>query len=65
MTEAGKELQSLIHDMNSKCGSLKSAITLLRTASPEERRELLGLMKQQARGIAQDIAAFEAFGETR
>lgn len=65
MTTAGEELESLIHDMNSKCGSLKTAITLLRTAPPEERQELLGLMKQQARSIAEDIAAFEASAASR
>ena len=61
---AGKDqLESLIHDMNSKCASLKTAVGLLRTASPEERGELLALMKQQAKNIAEDIAAFEASPE--
>jgi|CXWL01.1.fsa_nt_gi hypothetical protein len=61
MSAAGKDgLESLIHDMNSKCASLKTAIGLLRTASSEERGELLTLMKQQAKNIAEDIVTFEA-----
>lgn len=59
MTEKGPALDSLIHDVNSKCSSLKSAVNLLRTASAEERRELLALMKRQAQHIARDIEAFE------
>ena len=46
------ELDSLIHDVNSKCASLKSAAALLRGASPKERRELLSLMAQQAESLA-------------
>ncbi len=61
MTTGGNEaLGSLIHDLNSKCASLKTAIGLLRSASPEEIGEILALMKQQASGIAEDIASFEA-----
>lgn len=52
-------LDSLIHDMNSKCASLKTAVSLLRTASSAEARELLALMKRQAGSIMEDIAAYE------
>ena len=54
-----EELDSLIHDMNSKCSSLKTAVGLLRTAASEEARELLALMKRQAESIVEDIAAFQ------
>lgn len=59
-TNANGRLDSLIHDMNSKCSSLKTAVTLLRTASPEEIKELLTLMKQQASSIAEDIGAYQS-----
>ena len=51
------ELDSLIHDVNSKCASLKSAAALLRGASPEEKRELLRLMAQQAEALAKRLKA--------
>jgi hypothetical protein len=53
-------LSTLIHDVNSKCASLKSAAALLRASSPKEAKELLSLMTQQARSLAADIAEFEA-----
>jgi hypothetical protein len=52
-------LDKLIHDVNSKCSSLKDAAKLLADASAAERKELLGLMVQQARALAEDLAAFE------
>lgn len=61
MTARGQaDVGMFIHDMNSKCASLKSAAGLLRTASPKEAREILALMSQQARRIIEDIASFEA-----
>lgn len=51
-------LETLIHDVNSKCASLRSAVALLRAASPEEFKELLSLMTQQARGLADQLTAF-------
>lgn len=52
-------LDKLIHDVNSKCSSLKDAAKLL-PASPEpERKELLALMVGQARALADALAAFE------
>ncbi|MBI4669800.1 MAG: HAMP domain-containing histidine kinase [Elusimicrobia bacterium] len=53
-----ERVEGFIHDVNSKCASLKSAAGLLRNASDQERRELLELMKQQAEKLVQDIASF-------
>jgi len=50
------KLQKLIHDINSKCASLKSAAGLLKEASPEERKEFLRLMKEQAESLTEAIA---------
>ncbi len=52
-------LDKLIHDINSKCSSLKDAAKLLPDSSATERRELLSLMVQQARALADGLAAFE------
>jgi len=61
MSARGKnEKDSLLHDMNSKCASLKTAIGLLRASPPAEARELLTLMKLQARNIAEDIESYES-----
>ena len=52
-------LDKLLHDVNSKCSSLKDAAKLLPDSSPAERKELLALMVKQARTLADDLAAFE------
>jgi hypothetical protein len=52
-------LEKLIHDINSKCSSLKDAAKLLPDASTAERKELLALMVPQARALADVLAAFE------
>ena len=52
-------LEKLIHDINSKCSSLKDAAKLLPDASLAERKELLTLMVRQARTLADELAAFE------
>lgn len=54
------DLEKLIHDVNSKCASLRDAASLLRQAEPAEARELLKLMVEQARGLADAIAKFQA-----
>lgn len=51
-------LEDLIHDVNSKCSSLKEAAALLRKASPEEFSELLALMAQETTSLAQSIADY-------
>ncbi|MBI4669574.1 MAG: hypothetical protein HY747_10420 [Elusimicrobia bacterium] len=52
-------LEQLIHDVNSKCASLKSAAALLKNVSDQERRELLELMAQQAEKLTKVIAAYK------
>lgn len=52
------KLDKLIHDVNSKCSSLKDAAKLLPDASPAEHQELLALMVAQARALADELAAF-------
>lgn len=52
-------LDKVIHDVNSKCSSLKDAAKLLPDSSAAERKELLALMVKQARALAEDLAAFE------
>ena len=51
-------LEKLIHDVNSKCASLKQAAPLLREAAPAEARELLKLMIEQARSLADVLEKF-------
>jgi len=41
----------LLHDLRSKCSSLKSAAELYKDCSPAEKKEMLALMKQAASGI--------------
>lgn len=53
-------LESLIHNVNSKCSSLKGIAALLREASPGEKDELLSLMARHADILAQNIAHFGA-----
>lgn len=55
-----KSLDDLIHDVNSRCSSLKDAAALLRKASAAERAELLPLMVEQARKLADALAEFES-----
>lgn len=45
-------LKKLVHDVNSKCSSLKGAAALLKDAPPGERAELLKLMAEQAKALA-------------
>lgn len=52
-------LDKLIHDVNSKCSSLKDAAKLLPASPGAERKELLALMVEQARALAAALAAFE------
>ena len=54
-----EELEALSHEVNSKSSSLRSAAALLKKASPDERRELLTLMAQQACKLAQYLVDIE------
>lgn len=50
----------LLHDLRSKCSSLKSAAELYKDCSPAERKEMLALMKQAASEIAASLEKLEA-----
>lgn len=52
-------LDDLIHDVNSKCSSLKDAATLLRGLPPAEAKGLLELMTKQALSLADAIEEYE------
>lgn len=52
-------VEGLVHDVNSKCGSLKSAAGLLRAAEPAQAQELLGLMAEQAESLAKTITLYK------
>ena len=49
-------LDQIIHDVNSKCASLRSAAGLLKDASPEEQRELIKLMADEAQSLFVSIS---------
>ncbi len=55
MTIEDAALSKLIHDVNSKCASLKSAAKMLRDAGEEERGEFLTLMKEQAASLLRSL----------
>ena len=55
---ANDDLQRLIHDVNTKCASLKDAAALLRDSSSQDTAELLRLMGQQAEDLNRAIADF-------
>jgi hypothetical protein len=61
MSESRPEaaLEGLIHDINSKCFSLKGAVSLLAKASPEEGGRLLTMMKQAAQDLVLSITEME------
>ncbi len=52
-------LSTLIHDVNSKCASLRGAAALLRKASKAEADELVSLMAQEARSLAAAIESYK------
>lgn len=52
------DLDSVLHEVNSKASSMTGAAALIRKATPEERTELLSLMAQHAEGLARLLARF-------
>ena len=56
-TDAG--LRNLLHDINSKCWNLKNAAAILHEKPLAEELRLLKLMREQARELADTIAAYE------
>ncbi|MFI5363166.1 MAG: hypothetical protein ACHQ49_14460 [Elusimicrobiota bacterium] len=57
---ADDALGRLRHDVNGTCANLKSAAALLKGEASADELELLRLMTQQARSMADSIAAYEA-----
>jgi len=53
------EASKLLHDLRSKCSSLKSAAELYKDCSPGEKKEMLALMKAAAGEIAALLAVLE------
>ncbi|MCX5792787.1 MAG: hypothetical protein NTY45_11340 [Elusimicrobia bacterium] len=49
----------LLHDLRSKCSSLKSAAELYKDCSAAEKKEMLALMKAAAADIANLLARIE------
>lgn len=45
-------IEWLVHEIKSKCFSLRGAADMLRTVSDKEREELLELIKQNAQHLA-------------
>lgn len=54
MSAAG--LEKLIHDVRSKCDSLRAAAGLLRDSPGPERENLIALMAEQAESLARLLA---------
>jgi hypothetical protein len=50
----------LLHDLRSKCSSLKSAAELYKDCSPAEKKEMLALMMQAASGITAALEKLES-----
>lgn len=57
-----QEASKLLHDLKSKCASLKSAAELYKDCSPAEKKEMLALMNAAAAEIARTLAALEKAG---
>jgi nitrogen-specific signal transduction histidine kinase len=51
MMAARPELSRLLHDVQSKTASLKSAAQLLKDCPPNQAREMLDLMTKEAREL--------------
>jgi len=59
-TDLDAELADLRHDINAKCPNLKTAAAQLRGESTDRELELVRLMEEQARAVAERIAAYGA-----
>ena len=53
------DTSKLLHDLKSKCSSLKSAAELFKDCSPAEKKEMLALMTSAAAEIVRTMAALE------
>ncbi len=55
-----QSLSRLVHDINGKCTNLKSAAALLSGMASPKELELLRLMSEQSRSLADAISAYES-----
>ena len=53
------ESSKLLHDLRSKCSSLKSAAELYKDCSPAEKKEMLALMNAAAAEIVKLLSQLE------
>lgn len=59
-TDPKTELADLRHDVMAKCANFKTAAAQLRGESTAAELELVGLMEEQARALAERFAAYAA-----
>ena len=52
------DMGALLHDINSRCLSLKSAAEMIEALPTQEADALLGLMDAQTRKLSRDIAFY-------
>ena len=55
----GMDNSKLLHDLRSKCSSLKSAAELYKDCSPAEKKEMLALMNSAAAEITRLLGQLE------
>jgi len=51
------DLSKLLHDLKSKCASLKGAAELFKDCSAAEKKEMLALMSAAAEEISKTVSA--------
>lgn len=56
----GTDNSKLLHDLRSKCSSLKSAAELYKDCSAAEKKEMLALMNAAAAEITKILSALSA-----
>ncbi len=60
-----RDFSELIHEIYSRGSSIQEAAELMQKASPEERVEMLRLMEEQARSLADFISKFASGSRVR
>lgn len=58
MRENERDFSELIHEVYSRGSAIEEAAELMQKASPEERIEMLRLMEEQARSLADCISKY-------
>lgn len=59
-TDPLAELADLRHEVNAKCPNLKTAAAQLRGENTDREHELVRLMEEQARSLAERFASYAA-----